>query len=73
MKIKRAWHAGLSQWGNSAGLNDGSIGIEIVNYGYKDQGTLREWLPYTAEQLSTITMMMKDIISTLCSIEPQKM
>ena len=54
MKIKRAWHAGLSQWGNSAGLNDGSIGIEIVNYGYKDQGTLREWLPYTAEQLQPL-------------------
>ncbi len=67
---KRAWHAGLSQWGNSAGLNDGSIGIEIVNYGYNEQGTLREWLPYTAEQLSTITMMMKDIIQRY-GIEPQ--
>ncbi|SUC01541.1 N-acetylmuramoyl-L-alanine amidase [Proteus vulgaris] len=67
---KRAWHAGLSQWGNSAGLNDGSIGIEIVNYGYEDQGELREWFPYTSEQISTIAVMMKDIIQRY-GIEPQ--
>ncbi|MCT6518305.1 MULTISPECIES: peptidoglycan recognition protein family protein [Enterobacterales] len=67
---KRAWHAGLSQWGNSAGLNDGSIGIEIVNYGYEDQGKLRKWFPYTSEQISTIAVMMKDIIQRY-GIEPQ--
>lgn len=67
---KRAWHAGLSQWGNSAGLNDGSIGIEIVNFGYKDKGEIREWFPYTPEQITTIALMMKDIIQRY-GIEPQ--
>ncbi|MCX2589313.1 MULTISPECIES: peptidoglycan recognition protein family protein [Proteus] len=67
---KRAWHAGLSQWGNSAGLNDGSIGIEITNLGYKDEGILRYWFSYTPEQVLTITLMMKDIIQRY-SIEPQ--
>ncbi|MFZ0218975.1 MAG: N-acetylmuramoyl-L-alanine amidase [Candidatus Aquirickettsiella sp.] len=35
VKIRnRAWHAGRSEFGGRSGLNDTSIGIEIVNYGY---------------------------------------
>jgi N-acetyl-anhydromuramyl-L-alanine amidase AmpD len=37
----RAWHAGRSNFKGRSGLNDTSIGIEIVNYGYglvKDSG-----------------------------------
>ncbi|OAT37283.1 N-acetylmuramoyl-L-alanine amidase [Proteus myxofaciens] len=67
---KRAWHAGLSQWGESASLNNGSIGIEIVNFGYQDKGELREWFPYTPEQIKAITVLMKDIIQRY-GIEPQ--
>ena len=28
---RRAWHAGISVWARRAALNDGAIGIEIVN------------------------------------------
>ncbi len=33
-ETQRAWHAGASQWEDRTGLNDQSIGIELVNQGW---------------------------------------
>lgn len=65
-----AWHAGVSQWGDATSLNRCSIGIEIVNLGYRDNGKFRYWYPYTADQIVTISAVMKDIIQRH-NIEPQ--
>jgi N-acetylmuramoyl-L-alanine amidase len=34
-EARRAWHAGISNWGGRQRLNDNSIGIEIVNPGHQ--------------------------------------
>ena len=34
---QRAWHAGISSWQGRTNINDTSIGIEIVNLGYKEE------------------------------------
>lgn len=46
---RRAWHAGISHWRGRAGLNDGSIGIEVVNPGH-------EWgyRPFPALQMAAV-------------------
>ena len=36
---KRSYHAGVSSWRTDKNLNDTSIGIEIVNLGYKADAT----------------------------------
>lgn len=48
-EARRAWHAGLSFWRGRTGLNDWSIGIEIVNPGH-------EWgyRPFPAAQMNAV-------------------
>lgn len=65
-----AWHAGISQWGDATSLNNCSIGIEIANLGYRDNGKFRYWYSYTADQIVTMSVVMKDIIERH-NIEPQ--
>lgn len=59
---KRAWHAGISTWGKRTGLNDTSIGIEIVNLGYKDEAGKRIWYPFTEYQIESVIQLAKDIV-----------
>lgn len=58
---QRAWHAGESQWQGRTWLNSSSIGIEIVNPGYKDTPTGRLWYPYSEAQIQSLITLLKDI------------
>lgn len=57
-----AHHAGESYWQGRRRLNDTSIGIEIVNLGFKNQYEPREWYPFEDAQIDTVVALCKDII-----------
>ncbi len=79
---KRAWHAGVSEFGGRKNLNDTSIGIEIVNKGYKRITTnvdlndpiknikTRKYYPYTKDQIKKIAYLLDTLIKKY-NIEPQ--
>ena len=54
----RAWHAGVSHWRGATGLNDRSVGIEIVNPGH-------EWgyRPFPALQMAAVCGLCLGILS----------
>ncbi|MDF9776097.1 N-acetylmuramoyl-L-alanine amidase [Pseudomonas baetica] len=58
----RAWHAGESEWNGRTWLNSSSIGIEIVNPGFKDTPTGRVWYPYTEDQVQSLIVLLRDIV-----------
>ena len=57
----RAWHAGVSGWARRDNLNDTSIGIEIVNQGYRDTPQGRVWYPFSEAQIQALIPLLKDI------------
>ncbi|WP_318781411.1 N-acetylmuramoyl-L-alanine amidase [Pseudomonas sp. Marseille-Q5115] len=57
----RTWHAGESEWDGRTWLNSSSIGIEIVNPGYRDTPQGREWYPYSEAQVQALLALLKDI------------
>ncbi|MTD26004.1 N-acetylmuramoyl-L-alanine amidase [Erwinia sorbitola] len=59
---KRAWHAGVSEWRGRTHLNDSSIGIEIVNLGYKKSSKSLEWYPWDGRQINLVARLARDII-----------
>ena len=54
---RRAWHAGVSFWRGHAGLNDRSVGIEIVNPGH-------EWgyRPFPPAQMEAVVALCRDLL-----------
>lgn len=61
---KRAYHAGVSTWRADKNLNDTSIGIEIVNMGFKnDASGNRVFEAFTDEQAKKIAALCKDIVT----------
>lgn len=60
---KRAYHAGISHWRNNIGLNDSSIGIEIVNTGYTaDRSGNRQFHAFPEYQFKKVAALAKDIV-----------
>ena len=59
---KRSYHAGVSAWRNDKMLNDTSIGIEIVNDGYKTDASGAKIFPdFDNHQIKKVAALVKDI------------
>lgn len=59
---KRSYHAGISAWRKDRMLNDTSIGIEIVNAGYKtDASGVKIFPEFSEEQVKKVAALVKDI------------
>ena len=59
---KRAYHAGISSWRKDITLNDTSIGIEIVNDGYKVVAGKKVFAPFPEHQVKKVAALVKDIV-----------
>ena len=68
-ETKRAWHAGVSTWGNRSNLNDTSIGVEIVNLATFSKG-LFNFPPYQPEQIAAIEELALNILERYPDISP---
>ena len=78
---RRAWHAGLSYWAQESGLNDRSIGIEVVNE-FKCEGSDNpssqasvgdvscRFLPYSDKQINLLVTLIKDILLRYPQLNP---
>jgi N-acetylmuramoyl-L-alanine amidase len=58
-----AWHAGNSSWKNFTQLNNSSIGIEIVNPGWKDTPNGRVYAPFPQSQIDALIPLVRDIVT----------
>ncbi len=58
---RRAWHAGASEWQGRTWLNSTSIGIELVNPGYRDTPSGKIWYPYPDAQIDALIALLKEI------------
>lgn len=78
----RAWHAGRSYWAGKTGLNDQSIGIEIVNQSgcNKDIATLGNsaefatacaFQPFGSEQIDLVVRLLKKTLEQHPDIRPE--
>lgn len=59
---ERAWHAGVSTWGNRTNLNDTAIGIEIVNPASDDGHGNFTFPPYNAVQIDAVRELALNIL-----------
>lgn len=59
---RRAYHAGSSSWKGNTNINPSSIGIEIVNAGWRQTGQGREWAPFPPGQIERLIPLVRDIL-----------
>ncbi|MCS0610170.1 N-acetylmuramoyl-L-alanine amidase [Massilia solisilvae] len=60
-ETQQAWHAGVSSWKGFTNLNTSSVGIEIVNAGWKDTPTGRVYAPFPQYQIDSVIALVRDI------------
>ena len=60
---KRSYHAGISSWRKDATLNDTSIGIEIVNEGFKVVNEKKVFVPFPEHQVKKVAALVQDIVT----------
>ncbi|ENN91025.1 N-acetylmuramoyl-L-alanine amidase [Bartonella schoenbuchensis] len=66
---ERAWHAGVSSWGEHNNLNDTSIGIEIVNLATTENEVFT-FPPYNPTQIDAIKELALNILQRYPDITP---
>jgi N-acetylmuramoyl-L-alanine amidase len=62
-ETRAAYHAGISSWKGYTQLNNSSIGIEIVNAGWKDTPQGRVYSPFPQTQIDALLPLIKDIVA----------
>lgn len=65
----RAWHAGVSAWGNRTNLNDSAIGIEIVNQATDVEGVFT-FSPFNDSQIEAVKGLALNILQRYPDISP---
>jgi N-acetylmuramoyl-L-alanine amidase len=59
---RRAFHAGESSWQGNTQLNAASIGIELVNLGYRETPQGPAWFDYPPRQIDAAIELMKKLV-----------
>ena len=60
---RQANKAGVSAWKDYTHINVSSVGIEIVNPGYKDTPEGRVWYPFSQAQIDKLIVLLKQIVA----------
>jgi N-acetylmuramoyl-L-alanine amidase len=60
-ETQQAYHAGVSSWKGFTQLNTSSVGIEIVNPGWKDTPQGRVYAPFSQAQIDRLIPLVQDI------------
>src|SRR3546814_13182344 len=57
-EAKRAWHAGVAEWGGVTDINAHSIGIEISNPGHE-----HGYREFSMEQIAAVVSLAREIVA----------